>query len=148
MRVRCFLFYRRQNPCPIWLWILTWLSVALVDPGGHLRAEPPREKHIADSWCQAHHGESEVVLPDRTRCDCVTDQYAVEVEWADNWMEAIGQALWYGAQTGKKPGIVLIIRCRKDDKYWIKLKTTISMYSLSIRVWRVNIYDGGEKTKD
>ncbi|MFH1027609.1 MAG: hypothetical protein V1791_06370 [Pseudomonadota bacterium] len=36
--------------------------------------------------------------------------YAVEVEYAHKWAEAIGQSLYYSRMTGKKPGVVLIMR--------------------------------------
>lgn len=36
----------------------------------------------------------EYVLPDRTRVDCLTDEYAIEIEFAENWAESIGQAMY------------------------------------------------------
>jgi hypothetical protein len=48
----------------------------------------------------------EYVLPDKTRCDCLTPTHAVEVDFGPKWHEAIGQSL-YNLQTGKKVGIVL-----------------------------------------
>ena len=41
------------------------------------------------------------------RVDIVTDEYAIEVEWANNWKHSIGQALWYSIQTNKKPASYL-----------------------------------------
>ena len=32
-------------------------------------------------WCQAQKGRVEVVLPDGTRCDCVTDTHAIEFDF-------------------------------------------------------------------
>ncbi len=31
------------------------------------------EKWYQEKWCRQQGGEIEVVLPDKTRCDCVTD---------------------------------------------------------------------------
>ncbi len=43
-----------------------------------------------EKWCKEMGGQTEVVLDDGTRCDCVTDEYAIEFDFADKWAEAIG----------------------------------------------------------
>ena len=75
------------------------------------------EAYYRDKWASIHGGEIEVRLADGTRCDIVTDEYAIEVEWAQKWYEGFGQALWYGFQLNKKPGIVMILRSKNDQKY-------------------------------
>ena len=35
----------------------------------------------------------EVVLPDGTRCDCVTDAHAIEFDFGNNWAEAINMRI-------------------------------------------------------
>lgn len=77
----------------------------------------------------------EVRLPDGTRCDCLTDTHAVEFDFGNNWAESIGQALYYAVQTGKKPGVVLILENQKDYKYWIRLNTVIQHYGIGIDAW-------------
>ena len=57
-------------------------------------------------------GRTEVTMPDGTRCDILTDTHAIEVDFADKWAEAIGQSLNYAMQTGKKAGIVLVLKDR------------------------------------
>ena len=94
------------------------------------------EKDYQKEWCMANNGELEVVLPDSTRCDCLTNN-AVEVEFASKWAESIGQSLYYSLQTGKRAGIVLIIETIKDRKYLIRLNTTIKHFNLPIDVWTV-----------
>jgi hypothetical protein len=32
-------------------------------------------------WCEARKGQVEVVLPDGTRCDCLTDTHAIEFDF-------------------------------------------------------------------
>jgi hypothetical protein len=34
-----------------------------------------------------------VVLPDGTRCDCVTDTHAIEFDFGNNWAEAINMSI-------------------------------------------------------
>ena len=78
-----------------------------------------------------------MVLPDGTRCDCVTATHAIEFDFGGGWAEAIGQGLHYSIQTGKKPGIVLILETMKERKYWIRLNTTIEHFYLPIDTWGV-----------
>jgi len=95
------------------------------------------EKYYQNQWCAEHSGQTEVTLPDRTRCDCLTDTHAIEFDFGPKWAEAIGQALYYGLQTGKRPGIVLILEQERDYKYWIRLNTVIKNYNLAIDTWMV-----------
>ncbi len=84
---------------------------------------------------EANQGQVEVVLPDGTRCDCVTDTHAIEFDFGNKWTEAVGQSLYYSLQPGKKAGIVLILETMKDRKYWIRLNTTIEHFNLPIDTW-------------
>ena len=77
----------------------------------------------------------EYVLPDRTRCDCMTDTHAIEFDFGVKWTEAIGQALHYAIHTGKRAGIVLILESKKDRKYLIRLNSVIQHYKLPIDTW-------------
>jgi hypothetical protein len=52
-----------------------------------------------------------------------------------NWAEVIGQSSYSALQTGKKPGIVLILENVKDRKYWIRLNSTIDYFNLPIDTW-------------
>lgn len=74
-------------------------------------------------------------MPDKTRCDCLTDKHAIEFDFGSKWAESIGQALYYGIQTEKKPGVVLILESERDYKYWIRLNTIITHYGLGIDTW-------------
>lgn len=81
-------------------------------------------------------GEMEVSVPGG-RVDILTDTFAIEIEFAHKWKNAIGQSLWYGLQTNVTPGIVLIKRERSDNKYVIQLGSALAYAGLSerIRVW-------------
>ena len=72
------------------------------------------------------------------RVDILTETHAIEVERANKWKQAIGQSLWYGLQTTKKPGIILIIEKDSDYKYFIQLNTALDYAGLTdkIEVWQ------------
>lgn len=95
------------------------------------------ERWYQNQWCNEHNGQTEVVFKDRTRCDCLTATHAIEFDFGNKWAEAIGQSLYYGLQTGKRPGIVLILEDEKDYKYWIRLNSVIDNYKLPIDAWKI-----------
>ena len=105
----------------------------------HLMAKRDHpEKWYQLKWCEERKGQVEVVMPDGTRCDCVTETHAIEFDFGNNWAEAIGQSVYYSLQTDKKAGIVLNLEKLKDRKYWIRLNTTIEHFNLPIDTWRIS----------
>lgn len=61
------------------------------------------------------HGVIEHVLDDGTRVDIlVKDKYAIEVDFAKKWYEAIGQASHYSYKTKIPPAIYLIVQTDED----------------------------------
>ena len=95
------------------------------------------ERWYQNDWCRQNNGVAEYRLPDRTRCDCLTGTHAIEFDFAPKWAEAIGQALHYGMQTGRTPGIVLIMTDRSENKYWIRLNSIINHYKLPIDTYNI-----------
>ena len=93
------------------------------------------ERLYQTAWCKQAKGQTEVVLSDRTRVDCLTSTHAVEFDFARKWSEAIGQSLGYAIETNKRAGIALIIENNSDYKYWIKLNSIIERYELPIDTW-------------
>lgn len=108
--------------------ILTHLLLLL--PQEHL-SEPEQSALIAKDrgW------KAEVALADGSRADLISEQYAVEVEWAPKWKEAPAQATLYALLADKKPLVILltkgdsaeklhILRCKLVcEKLGIKLET-------------------------
>jgi len=93
------------------------------------------EKWYQEKWCERRGGQVEVALQDRTRCDCITAEYAVEVEFANKWKEALGQALHYSLLTSRKAGIVLILEAESDWRYYYMLMSILVDNGLKVRVW-------------
>jgi len=71
------------------------------------------------------------------RVDILTADYAIEVEFANKWKQAIGQSLWYGLQTNKTPGIVLVKKATDQNKYVLQLGSALQYGGLAgkIKVW-------------
>jgi hypothetical protein len=111
------------------------MVVFILSPGFCQAKRLHKEKWYQQRDCT---GQTEVIMGDKTRCDCVTSTHAIEFDFGNKWGEAIGQSLNYGLQTGKKPGIYLIIEKPEDYKYWIRLNSIIEHYKLPIDTWKVS----------
>lgn len=93
------------------------------------------EASFQRAYCSAVGGVEEFVLSDRTRVDCLTDTHAIEFDFADKKYEAVGQALHYAVMTGKKPGIVLILDKKYQDRqiyYYNRLVNIGKQYEIMV----------------
>lgn len=95
------------------------------------------ERWYQERWCSSR-GAMEVVMPDQSRGDCMNATHAVEFDFGRKWGEAIGQALNYGAQSGRTPSIVLILEAPGDVRYLERVKNVRRAYGLSLDVWAVD----------
>ena len=98
-------------------------------------AEADTERHYQNKWCTM--GKVEFRLKDNTRVDCLTDDFAIEFDFAHKWPEAVGQSLHYSFMTNRRPGIVLIMKSDNDMKYWKRMNNIIWDYRLPINVWMI-----------
>jgi len=121
----------------IGLRVSTAVLLALILAG--CAGSPLIERDYQRWWCDRNRGEMEYRLPDGARVDCLTAAYAVEVEYAPKWAEAIGQALYYASKTGRKPGVVVIVSHQKDERFLKRLRTVAR--EQNIRVWTVRPRD-------
>jgi len=93
------------------------------------------EKTYQRAWCDRFNGITEFKLCDRTRIDCLTENYAVEFDFASKWAECLGQALHYADMIGKNPACVLIVESKKDWKHYKKLHHTAKKHN--VKVWYI-----------
>ncbi|MCA1988716.1 MAG: hypothetical protein LDL07_06155 [Desulfarculus sp.] len=113
--------------------LVALVGLAGVAWAGH--KQPERVYQV--EWCQQERGRLEVVMADGTRCDCLTRTHAVEVDFGRKWAEALGQALNYAMQTGKQPGILLVIERAKDFEAVDRLQRIAERWGLPLRIWTV-----------
>lgn len=112
---------------------LLFLSCLFLSGGLFSQSEADYSDQINTYYFQ---GQREVTVYGG-RIDILTDDFAIEVERADKWKNAIGQALWYGQQTNKKPGIVLLVLNQEDYKYFQMLNSTLDYAGIAqqFRIW-------------
>ena len=122
-------------------WIFILLLVA-VSTASFSLADPVKknEKYYVQKYCK---GKTNQKLVDGTIVDCVqiwnNELHVIEFDWAYQYHEALGQSLHYSVVTGKKAGIVLIIRNEKDIKYLRRLERMNKKlkYPINIKVVEV-----------
>ena len=91
------------------------------------------EKYYQTLLCNELDGVMEQSLLDRTRVDCLTDEYAIEVDFAKKWAEAVGQSLYYAEMTGKKPAVGFIMRDnKKDRRHFKRVEVLADKYHIKI----------------
>ena len=95
---------------------------------------PMRETEATKLIASENGWESEVVMPDGSRCDLVTPDHAIEVEWSEKWKEAPAQAVLYSIWTGKRPGIMLLVSDRQASRVDV-LRCKLVCERLGIDVW-------------
>ena len=96
------------------------------------------EKDINIAWCASVGGVDEFRTKDGTYVDCLTDEYAIEVEYDYKWKEAIGQSLHYAESTNKKAAILFIKRAKSRKDYYNEMMRVIDKYNLPTTVYIVD----------
>ena len=92
-----------------------------------------KEKYYQKIFCSKINGLIEYELTNKTRIDCLTNTYAIEVDFANKFYEAIGQSLYYGLVTNHSPGIVLILENpKKDIKYLKRLMKVAKVHKITV----------------
>ena len=90
-------------------------------------------------WCSKHNGEIDYKTGDNINVDCLTDTHAVEFSSGAKWRQAITQSNRNSFDTGKTPGIVLIIETAQDKKHLKQLRGVIEKRRLGIKTWTVGL---------
>lgn len=109
--------------------------------GAHAAGLP--ESYYQEKLCAGM--ELEVELANGARVDCVSETHAIEVDFTEDWAEALGQALLYAAATGKRPGIILVCRLAERHclQHALRLEEAITFWRLPVDVWRHQAETGG-----
>jgi hypothetical protein len=101
-----------------------------------LRTEKDYQRAFNDVYFR---GKAQMEVPVKYgRVDLLSSDYAIEVDSPENFHEAIGQALHYAKETGKKPAVAFFIADRKrGDEEKLKYVTWLCN-TYKIKVWFIN----------
>ena len=117
------------------LMVLLAVSIALSFSGCN-KNKKHKEKYYQTQLCNELDGVMEQSLLDRTRIDCLTDEYAIEVDFSKKWAESVGQSLYYAEMTGKKPAVGLIVKESKKGKAHLK-RLMVLAEKYDIKVFKI-----------
>jgi hypothetical protein len=98
-----------------------------------------KESYYQKKYCSAIGGVKEVVLRDRTRVDCLSIEYAIEIDFAYKWAECIGQSLYYSVlineekQFKTKPKCLLIVG-DNDDRFVDRARKVSDAYNIDLGI--------------
>jgi hypothetical protein len=90
------------------------------------------EREYRDEFCNKIGGVVEHRLSDNARVDCLSSEYAIEVDFGKKWAEGIGQSLYYAQMTHKKPAVALIIAPGKEETYLNRLNHVAIKHGIRI----------------
>lgn len=93
------------------------------------------EVEFARRIAKAIGGVTEHRLNDDCRVDILTGKNAIEVDWSHKWAEGIGQALYYGAITHRKPTVLLLVDLEKDSRFINRCHTVCTLYSIDLWIY-------------
>jgi hypothetical protein len=80
--------------------------------------------------------DQNITTPAGTEADCLSDEFAIEVDKSKKWAEAIGQALHYASELNRKPAIILVCeKTLKCNAHFYHLESAIKAHKLPISVW-------------
>lgn len=82
-----------------------------------------------------YQAEVEVRLPDDSRVDLLSKTYAIEVDWAPKWAEAIGQSIHYSLLTDKKPAVILLLKDPATEwKHLVRAATVCGKLGITLYI--------------
>jgi hypothetical protein len=73
-------------------------------------ATPSNQEDIERYWQQHYCAGMKFKqrVPSGGKVDCLGEELAWEITWADRWAKALGQSLYYAAATNRKPALALL----------------------------------------
>lgn len=100
-----------------------------------------KESDYQSVHCSLEGGQTEHILPDRTRIDCMTDTTVIEYDFSYKWAECISQALHYAMSTNKQAVCVLILKNQTETEYKhvSRAKSLVDYYNLPIIIDTFNM---------
>ena len=113
--------------------LFTFIFCTVVAASAYAMSEGEYQKE----WCAKHNGEIDYKTQDKTTVDCLTDTYAVELDYAEKWVQSMRKSRDHSLSTGKAPGVVLILQNSADEKHLFKLRKVVEKRRLGIKIWTV-----------
>ena len=116
-----------------------------------LRAYQQNEAYYNKVLLEIIGGKAGVKIEQGLYVDIMTDTHAYEIDFASKNYEGLGQALVYAHYTGLKPGLIILIRDKKELTTFNKIKPALDYYAelfdMDFRVFNIINRTTGEFTE-
>ncbi len=122
-----------------------FILILILIPGISEAAKKRSINFYKNKWCIQHVGKPDVTYHNSMTIDCVTNDYVFIFDYSYRWRKAIGKALYFSIETGKRAGIVLIIERARERFYFRQLKNLIRYFSLPIDIFQVGSGVGSDE---
>lgn len=114
-------------------------ALAMLPPDGPSPPPGPgwRETQWSAHLAREMGGQAEARTPDGSRVDILTKDTAWEVDWCSSgkWAQGIGQALYYGLATNRKPGLILLQKDpERERRYYLRALAVCAKYGVTLKV--------------
>lgn len=108
----------------------------LIQPEKELVKRPITENEHTTYICSQTGWQSQYRTPDGSYVDIMFETHAIEVDFINKWQEAIGQALFYSISTGRKPGILLLVKNMQEERrFYLRALAVCAKYDIQILLW-------------
>jgi len=121
--------------------IFVFIALSLLLPA---KKRKHLEKYYQQWWASCRGGSITNRLSNGRKPDIIFGEYVIEVDFADKYPEALGQALQYSQMTKMKAGIVLIVEDMEKQGRCVKELEDIIWYHClygKVTVWVINATD-------
>jgi hypothetical protein len=111
----------------------------LLASGTPSNQEAQDERYWQQHYCAGM--EFKKLVPSGGKVDCLGEELALEITWADAWAKALGQALYYAAATNRKPAIVLLCAGPQEEcqDSVSRIKLALKFVNGPVAVWLCSI---------
>jgi hypothetical protein len=117
-----------------WIWVVLFFAafVALMGTCTSAEAQSYNESQIQSCACEDF--DQEVRTKAGTYVDCLSQAHAIEIESTEDWAEAIGQALHYASETGKRAKVLFFCEARDETclRHRLSFEATVAFHGLPI----------------
>ena len=115
--------------------IIIFLLLLILIPGVAISGKRSI-KYYKQRWCNKLSGTTDLLHHDVV-LDCSTHDYIFIFEYSYRWRNAIGRALYFSLETGKRSGIVLILEKKREQFYFRQLKNLVSYFSIPVDIFQI-----------
>lgn len=124
----------------LFTFILTTVFLFIPNPRSPRKAPPVKGEleYCREIAAEMTGATLEYHTPDGSRVDILTAEVAFEVDYAPKYAEGIGQSLFYGLATNRRPGLILLIKdFESERRFYLRALAVCSKYDIVLQTKKI-----------